>query len=76
MVSYCLEKEKRSRTVCNGLHPGEMTTGKCCAAMPYRIPDDRKMYPGAGWEVISLLKTTEGKMQYVHISMVQEKGLG
>jgi len=33
-------------------------------AKAYRIPDYRKMYPEAGEEVISLLRTTERKMQY------------
>ena len=30
----------------------------------YRIPDFRKMYPEASEEIISVLKTTERKMQY------------
>lgn len=33
-------------------------------AKPYKIPDFRKMYPEASEEVISVLRTSERKMQY------------
>lgn len=33
-------------------------------AKPYRIPDFRKLYPGASEEIIAVLRTTERKMQY------------
>ena len=42
-------------------------------AKAYRIPDYRKMYPDAGGEVISLLKTTERKMQYQEYDLKMEQ---
>ena len=42
-------------------------------AKAYRIPDYRKMYPDAGGEVISLLKTTERKMQYQEYDLKAEQ---
>ena len=42
-------------------------------AKAYRIPDYRKMYPEAGEEVISLLRTTERKMQYQEYDLKTEQ---
>lgn len=42
-------------------------------AKAYRIPDYRKMYPEAGEEVISLLRTTERKMQYQECDLKTEQ---
>ncbi len=42
-------------------------------AKAYRIPDYKKMYPDAGEEVISLLKTTERKMQYQEYDLKTEQ---
>ena len=42
-------------------------------AKAYRIPDYKKMYPEAGEEVISLLKTTERKMQYQQYDLKTEQ---
>lgn len=42
-------------------------------AKVYRIPDYRKMYPDAGEEVISLLRTTERKMQYQEYDLKTEQ---
>ncbi len=42
-------------------------------AKSYRIPNYRKMYPEAGEEVISLLRTTERKMQYHEYDLKTEQ---
>lgn len=42
-------------------------------AKAYRIPDYKKMYPEAGEEVISLLRTTERKMQYQEYDLKTEQ---
>lgn len=42
-------------------------------AKAYRIPDYKKMYPDAGEEVISLLRTTERKMQYQEYDLKTEQ---
>ena len=42
-------------------------------AKAYRIPDYRRMYPEAGEEVISLLRTTERKMQYQEYDLKTEQ---
>ena len=42
-------------------------------AKAYRIPDYRKMYPEADEEVISLLRTTERKMQYQEYDLKTEQ---
>ena len=42
-------------------------------AKAYRIPDYKKMYPEAGEEVISLLRTTERKMQYQECDLKTEQ---
>ena len=42
-------------------------------AKAYRIPDYKKMYPEAGEEVISLLRTTERKMQYHEYDLKTEQ---
>ena len=42
-------------------------------AKAYRIPDYRRMYPEAGEEVISLLRTTERKMQYQECDLKTEQ---
>jgi len=42
-------------------------------AKPYRIPDFRKLYPGASEEIIAVLKTTERKMQYQEYDLKMER---
>lgn len=42
-------------------------------AKAYRIPDYKKMYPEAKEEVISLLRTTERKMQYQEYDLKTEQ---
>lgn len=42
-------------------------------ARPYRIPDFRKMYPGASEEVIAVLRTTERKMLYQEYDLKTEQ---
>lgn len=42
-------------------------------AKAYRIPDYKKMYPEADEEVISLLRTTERKMQYQEYDLKTEQ---
>ena len=42
-------------------------------AKAYRIPDYKKMYPGAGEEVIAVLRTTERKMQYQEYDLKTEQ---
>lgn len=42
-------------------------------AKPYRIPDYKKMYPEASKEVITVLRTTERKMQYQEYDLKTEQ---
>ena len=42
-------------------------------AKPYRIPDFRKLYPGASEEIIAVLRTTERKMQYQEYDLKMER---
>lgn len=42
-------------------------------AKAYRIPDYKKMYPGASEEVITVLRTTERKMQYQEYDIKTEQ---
>lgn len=41
----------------------------------YKIPDFRKMYPEASEEVISVLKTTERKMQYQEYDLKRARNI-
>ena len=42
-------------------------------AKPYKIPDFRKIYPGASEEVIAVLRITERKMQYQEYDLKSEQ---
>lgn len=44
-------------------------------AKPYKIPDFRKMYPEASEEVISVLRTSERKMQYQEYDLKRARNI-